>query len=219
MPELTPYDDPQVEAAIQQIMRQSNVDRRTAIQMYKGLVQQPGGRATDSRLGGMLSILGQAATPSIEQPIQPRYAENVARQPTLEDSSAESEGVDSPEVAVVAESDQANLAPGDERVTGASEQQGNVNEYGMGQLLSGGEMIYGQPVTKVSEAEKRAGLLQALATAGASYFGGRDIKAANRQAAERTASANLINALAGNIVAQPPRITPRRAWLLRQRSS
>lgn len=209
MPELTPYDDPQVEAAIQQIMRQSNVDRRTAIQMYKRLAQQPGGRPTDPRLGGMLSILGQAATPSITQPIQPRYTENVARQrlSDADEVGAEAEGIDSPENAVVAEPDQPDLAPGEERVTGKSEQQGNDSPTSMAPLMSGGDSVYGSPVTEVGTGERVAGLLQSLATAGASYFGGRDLKASDQRRRQGTAQANLINALAGNIVAQAPRVS------------
>ena len=210
MPEFRAYDDPQVEAAIQQIMRQSGVDRRTAIQMYKQLAQQPGGRAGDPRLGGMLSVLGQAAKPSIAQPIQPRYAENLARQ-RLSDSnevSTEAEGIDSPTNSEVEPNDQPNLAPGEERVTGDSAQQGDVDPVNMAQLMSGGQTVYGEPVTKTSKGENIAGVLQALAAAGQSYFGGRDIKAADKRGRQGTARANLINALAGNIVAQAPRVTP-----------
>ena len=210
MPEFRAYDDPQVEAAIQQIMRQSGVDRRTAIQMYKQLAQQPGGRAGDPRLGGMLSVLGQAAKPSIAQPIQPRYAENLARQ-RLSDSnevSTEAEGIDSPTNSEVEPNDQPNLAPGEERVTGDSAQQGDVDPVNMAQLMSGGQTVYGEPVTKTSKGEKVAGVLQALAAAGQTYFGGRDIKAADKRGRQGTARANLINALAGNIVAQAPRVTP-----------
>tara|TARA_Y100000593_G_scaffold60539_2_gene112255 strand:- start:431 stop:2833 length:2403 start_codon:yes stop_codon:yes gene_type:complete len=193
MPELTPYDDPQVEAAIQQIMRQSNVDRRTAIQMYKRLAQQPGGRPTDPRLGGMLSILGQAAKGGDVTP------------PGL--MAPEVEGVDSPEVVDPPPPDQPDLAPGEERVTGESEQQGNDSPTSMAPLMSSGDSVYGSPVTEVGTGERVAGLLQSLATAGASYFGGRDLKASDQRRRQGTAQANLINALAGNIVAQAPRVS------------
>ena len=200
MPELRPYDDPQVEAAIQQIMQESGVDRRTAIQMYKRLAQEPGGRQVDPRLGGgMLSVIGQAAKPSISQPIQPQYGGDKKEELGL--ISPEYEGIDSPVAEDVAQPDQPDLAPGDERA---------VDGYNMaGPQIGGGQEVYGEPVTERSGMDTGLGILRALATAGGAYFGGRDVAASDKRQAQGVAQANLINALAGNMVAQAPRETPR----------
>jgi len=200
MPVDAPYGQA-TEKAIRQVMQSMGLTRIDAIRYLSQ-------SAVDPEVRGELGAVGKMADVYRQRPSTMSTLSKASGDVATGQGTADVVGVDSPENAVVAEPDQPDLAPGEERVTGASEQQVNAGGYGMGPLMSGGEMVYGKPVTEVGEGEKRAGLLQALATAGASYFGGRDIKAANRQAAQGTASANLINALAGNIVAQAPRITP-----------
>ena len=199
MPEFRAYDDPEVEKTIQLIMQQSGVPRAEAIRMYKMLAQSPDTMGPRNQM----SILGDAGG------LRPHRSPVSGYPGDSGIDDAETEGIDSPTNPIVEQANQPKLAPGEERVVEDSAQQGDVDPItGMAQLMSGGQTVYGQPATKISKGENVAGILQALASAGQTYFGGRDIKAADKRGREGTARANLINALAGNIVAQAPRVTP-----------
>ena len=73
--------------------------------------------------------------------------------------------------------------------------------------LGGGPRLDPQALAQQRQSDRRLDmgtrLLETLATAGANIFGARDARKADRRTAQSGARANLINALAGNIVAQP----------------
>jgi hypothetical protein len=198
MPEFRAYDDPEVEKTIQLIMRQSGVPRAEAIRMYKMLAQSPDTMGPRNQM----SILGDAGG------LRPQRSPVSGYPGDSGIDDGETEGIDSPTNPIVEQANQPSLAPGEERVVEDSAQQGDVGPMNMAQLMSGGQSLHGESATKIGKGEKVAGVLQALASAGQSYFGGRDIKAADKRGREGTARANLINALAGNQVAQAPRVTP-----------
>ena len=156
MPVDRAYDDPEVEKTIQLIMQQSGVSRAEAIRMYKMLAQSPDTMGQRSQM----SILGDAGgLRPWRSPVSGYPGDSGA-------DDAETEGIDSPTSPIVEQSNQPNLAPGEERVTEDSAPQGDVAPITMAQLMSGGQEVHGKPVTKIGTGEKVAGILQALGSAG-----------------------------------------------------
>ena len=203
MPIDAPYGQA-TEKAIEQVMRSMGLTRAEAIRYLSQNASDPEVQGELGALGKMAGVYRERPSAVSSETLSKATGERAAgQQPT------EAEGIDSPTSPIVEQSNQPNLAPGEERVTEDAAPQDEVDPItGMAQLMSGGQTVYGKPVTEISRGENVAGILQALASAGQTYFGGRDIKAADKRERQGTASANLINALAGNIVAQAPRVTP-----------
>ena len=224
MPEDAPYG-PTTERAIQQVMQHQGLTRAQAIQylatnsvdpmVREELAQARGGGAQYGRhrepynappsqyaeySRGAERVLSSPQSRNLDLSLLRGYSPTEERVATNEEG--ESEGIVGPGQKPTGYAPEEPPVTGDGTLSGGAETVGG----GYGTTSTGyTERERGEAATQREPMDTKLRLLQAIAAAGGSYFGGRDVSAANQRQRAGTANANLINALAGNMVAQAPR--------------